>query len=88
MNSLSGQIRTFTKSVKNGVETNDVMMAVVAFAAVAVSLAEILSRGKRRESRATSSGCKTDVTTPSLGGRALQYSGCGLKVSSSDSIRC
>jgi hypothetical protein len=61
MNSLSGQIRTFTKSVKNGAETNDVMMAVVAFAAVAVSLAEILSRGKRRESRATSSGCKPDA---------------------------
>jgi hypothetical protein len=61
MNSLSGQIRTFTKSVKNGVETNDVMMAVVAFAAVAVSLAEILSRGKRRESSATSSGCKPDA---------------------------
>jgi hypothetical protein len=61
MNSLSGQIRTFTKSVKNGVETNDVMMAVVAFAAVAVSLAEIHSRGKRRESRATSSGCKPDA---------------------------
>ena len=61
MNMLSGQIRTFTKSAKNTAETNDVMMAVVAFAAVAVSLAEILSRGKRRDSRATSSGCKPDA---------------------------
>ena len=61
MDTLSGQIRTFTKSVKNTAETNDVMMAVVAFAAVAVSLVEILSRGKRRESRATSSGCKPDA---------------------------
>jgi hypothetical protein len=61
VNSLSGQIGTFTRSVKNGVETSDVMMAVVAFAAVAVSLAEILSQGKRRESRATSSGCKPDA---------------------------
>ena len=61
MDTLSGQIRTFTKSVKNTAETNDVMMAVVAFAAVAVSLAEILSRGKRRDSRATSSGCKPDA---------------------------
>ena len=61
MNTLSGQIRTFTKSVKNRAEANDVMMAVVAMAAVAASLAEILSRGKRRESRATSSGCKPDA---------------------------
>ena len=61
MDTLSGQIRTFTKSVKNTAETNDVMMAVVAFAAVAVSLVEILSRGKRRDSRATSSGCKPDA---------------------------
>jgi hypothetical protein len=61
MNSLSGQIRTFTKSVKTKTETNDGMMAVVALAAVAVSLAEILSRGKRRESRASSSGCKPDA---------------------------
>ena len=61
MNTLSGQIRTFTKSVKTKAETNDGMMAVVALAAVAVSLAEILSRGKRRESRATSSGCKPDA---------------------------
>ena len=58
MNTLSGQIRTFTKSVKTKAETNDGMMAVVALAAVALSLAEILSRGKRRESRANSSGCK------------------------------
>ena len=61
MNSLSGQIRTFTKSVKTKAETNDGMMTVVALAAVAVSLAEILSRGKLRESRATSSGCKPDA---------------------------
>ena len=58
MNTLSEQIRTFTKSVKIKAETNDVMMAVIALAAVAVSLAEILSRGRRRESRATSSGCQ------------------------------
>ena len=90
MNTLSGQIRTFTKSVKTKAETNEGMMAVVALAAVALSLAEILSRGKRRESRATSSGCKPRRISPSLGVRALQYSGCGTsrswKVSSSDSI--
>jgi len=61
MNSLSGQIRTFTKTVKTKAETNDGMMTVVALAAVAVSLAEILSRGKRLESRASSSGCKPDA---------------------------
>jgi hypothetical protein len=61
MNTLSGQIKTFTKSVKTKAETNDGMMAVFALAAVAVSLAEIVSRGKRRESRATSSGCKPDA---------------------------
>ena len=60
MNMLSGQIRIFTKSVKTKAETNDAM-AVVALAAVALSLAEILSRGKRRESRASSSGCKPDA---------------------------
>lgn len=61
MNTLSGHIRTFTKSVKTKADKNDRMMAVAALAAVAVSLAEILSRGKRRESRATSSGCKPDA---------------------------
>ena len=61
MSTLSGQIRTFAKSVKTKVDKNDRMLAVAAFAAVAVSLAEILSRGKRRESRATSSGCKPDA---------------------------
>ena len=60
MNMLSGQIRIFTKSVKTKAETNDAM-AVVALAAVALSLAEILSRGKRRESLANSSGCKPDA---------------------------
>jgi hypothetical protein len=60
MNMLSGQIRIFTKSVKTKAETNDAM-AVVALAAVALSLAEILSRGKRRESLASSSGCKPDA---------------------------
>jgi hypothetical protein len=57
----SGQMRAFTKSVKNRAEANDVMMSVIALAAVAVSLAEILSRGRRRESRATSSGCKPNA---------------------------
>jgi len=61
MNMLSGQIRTFTKSMKTKAETNDGMMAVVALAAFALSLAEILSRGKRRESRASSNGCKPDA---------------------------
>jgi len=60
MNMLSGQIRIFTKSVKTKAETNDAM-AVVALAAAALSLAEILSRGKRRESLASSSGCKPDA---------------------------
>jgi hypothetical protein len=61
MNALSGQIETFTKSVKTKAETNGGMMAIIALAAVAVSFAEILSRGKRRESRATSSGCQPEV---------------------------
>jgi hypothetical protein len=61
MNMLSGQIRIFTKSVKTKAEANDAMMAVVALAAVALSLAEVLSRGKRRQSRASSSGCKPDA---------------------------
>jgi len=61
MNMLPGRVRIFTKSVKTKAETNDAMMAVVALAAVALSLVEILSRGKRRESRASSSGCKPDA---------------------------
>ena len=60
MNMLPGRVRIFTKSVKTKAETNDAM-AVVALAAVALSLVEILSRGKRRESRASSSGCKPDA---------------------------
>jgi hypothetical protein len=61
MDMLSGQITIFTKSAKTKAETNNAMMAVVALAAVALSLAEILSRGERRQSRASSSGCRPDA---------------------------
>jgi hypothetical protein len=61
MRKLSGQMKTLTSSVIAKAEAGEGMMAVVALAAVAVSLAEILSRGTRRESRATSSGCKPDA---------------------------
>ena len=61
MNMLSGQLRIFTKSLKTKAETNDAMMAVVALAALALSLAEILSRRERRQSRASSSGCRPDA---------------------------
>jgi hypothetical protein len=61
MDMLTRQIRIFSKSLKAKAETNDTMMAVVALAAVALSLAEILSRGERRRSRASSSGCRPDA---------------------------
>jgi ribosomal protein S20 len=59
MSTLSGQIRTITKSVKTKADKNERMTAVAALFAAAVSLAEILSRGKLRESRA--GGCKPDA---------------------------
>ena len=61
MRKLSGRMKTLSSSVIAKADARDGMMAVVAVAAVAVSLAEILLRGKRRESRATSSGCKPDA---------------------------
>jgi hypothetical protein len=51
MKRLSGHIRTLTDSVVAKAEAREVMMAVVAEAALAVSMADLLSRARRHRSR-------------------------------------
>jgi hypothetical protein len=57
MKKLSGQMKTLTNSVIAKTDAHDGMIAVVAMAALIVSVADLLSRGKRRGLHATSTGC-------------------------------
>lgn len=61
MRKLSGQMKTLANSVVAKAESREGMMAVVAVAVLAMSLAEILSLRKRSCPHATSTGCEPEV---------------------------
>ena len=61
MRKLSGQMKTLANSVVAKAESREGMMAVVAVAVLAMSLAEILSHRKRSDPLATSTGCDPEV---------------------------
>jgi hypothetical protein len=61
MRKLSGQMKTVANSVVAKAESSEGMMAVIAVAVLAMSLAEILSHRKRSGPHATSTGCKPEV---------------------------
>jgi hypothetical protein len=61
MKKLSGQIKTFANSVIARAEAREGMMAAVAVAVLAMSLAEFLSRRKRSGPDATSIGCDPEA---------------------------
>jgi hypothetical protein len=61
MRKLSGQMKTLANSVVAKAESREGMMAVVAVAVLAMSLAEILSHRNRNGRQATSTGCDPEV---------------------------
>jgi hypothetical protein len=61
MRKLSGQMKTLANSLVAKAESREGMMAVVAVAVLAMSLAEILSLRKRTGPHATSTGCEPEV---------------------------
>jgi hypothetical protein len=61
MRKLSGQMKTVANSVVAKAESSEGMMAVIAVAVLAMSLAEILSHRKRSGPHATSTGCEPEV---------------------------
>jgi hypothetical protein len=61
MKKLSGQMQTFTNLVIAKAEAREGMMAVIAVAVLAMSLAEILSYTKRSGPDATSTGCDPEL---------------------------
>jgi hypothetical protein len=61
MRKLSGQMKTLANSVVARAESREGMMAVVAVAVLAMSLAEILSHRKRSGPHATSTRCDPQV---------------------------
>jgi hypothetical protein len=74
MKKLSGQMRTLANSVVAKAESREGMMAVVAVAVLAMSLAEILSHRKLSGSHGTSTGCDPDVFRRRLARTLLPYS--------------
>jgi hypothetical protein len=61
MRKLSGHMKRLANSVVARAESRERMMAVVAVAVLAMSLAEILSHRKRSDPPATSTGCDPEV---------------------------
>jgi hypothetical protein len=61
MRKFSGQMKTLANSVVAKAESREGMMAVVAVAVLAMSLAEILSHRNRTGPHTTSTGCDPEV---------------------------
>ena len=61
MRKLSGHMKTLTSSVIAKTDARDGIMAVVAAAALIVSVANLLLRGERRDPDATSIGCEPEA---------------------------
>jgi hypothetical protein len=62
MRKLSGHMKTLTSAVIAKADARDGMMAVVAAAALIVSVANLLLRGERRDpDAATSIGCEPEA---------------------------
>jgi hypothetical protein len=69
MKKLSREMKTFANSVVARAEAREGMMAVLAVAVITASVAaEILSRRKRNDSRATSIGCDPEAFRRRLAG--------------------
>ena len=61
MRKLSGQMKRVANSVVAKAESSEGVMAVIAVAVLAMSLAEILSLRKRTGPHTTSTGCDPEV---------------------------
>jgi hypothetical protein len=73
MKKLSAHMKTLANSAVAKAESHEGIMAVVAVAVLAVSLAEILSYRKRSGAHPTSTGCDPEVFRHRLARTLLPY---------------
>lgn len=73
MKKLSGRMKTLGNSVVRKAGAREGMMAAVAVAVLAMSLAEVLSHRKRSGAHDTSAACDPDVFRHRLARTLLQY---------------